>query len=79
MHFLLKDTYTLSMMFQLAIPIEYWVKGAHVRFEFRHRSSSDKTPKLLAFGFLMLISNDDTTIANEQHEVYLYKVRKRDI
>ncbi|XP_017103025.2 dedicator of cytokinesis protein 3 isoform X1 [Drosophila bipectinata] len=60
-------------MLRLSVPIEKFAT-AHVRFEFRHCSTRDKTePKLFAFSFARLMDMGGATLSDGQHELYVYK------
>lgn len=48
--------------------------AAHVRFEFRHCSTRDKSePKLFGFSFARLMEPSGATLADGMHELYVYK------
>lgn len=58
---------------RLSIPIDKF-SSAHVRFEFRHCSTRDKSePKLFGFSFARLMEPDGATLADGNHELYVYK------
>ncbi|XP_068154340.1 dedicator of cytokinesis protein 3 isoform X1 [Drosophila tropicalis] len=60
-------------MLRLSVPIDKFAT-AHVRFEFRHCSTRDKTePKLFAFSFARLMDTSGATLGDGQHELYVYK------
>nr|XP_046200818.1 dedicator of cytokinesis protein 3-like [Oncorhynchus gorbuscha] len=70
---------------KLPIPIDRF-RGSHLRFEFRHCSSEyrsgleiitkDKAEKkLFSFAFTPLMREDGTTLSDESHELYVYKLR----
>ncbi|XP_033233286.1 dedicator of cytokinesis protein 3 isoform X2 [Drosophila pseudoobscura] len=60
-------------MLRLSVPIDKFAT-AHVRFEFRHCSTRDKTePKLFAFSFARLMETGGATLGDGQHELYVYK------
>uniref|UniRef100_A0A6P4FAD5 Dedicator of cytokinesis protein 3 isoform X1 n=1 Tax=Drosophila rhopaloa TaxID=1041015 RepID=A0A6P4FAD5_DRORH len=60
-------------MLRLSVPIDKFAT-AHVRFEFRHCSTRDKTePKLFAFSFARLMDTGGATLGDGQHELYVYK------
>ncbi|XP_032308496.1 dedicator of cytokinesis protein 3 isoform X1 [Drosophila ananassae] len=60
-------------MLRLSVPIDKFAT-AHVRFEFRHCSTRDKTePKLFAFSFARLMDMGGATLSDGQHELYVYK------
>uniref|UniRef100_A0A672HQ14 Dedicator of cytokinesis 3 n=1 Tax=Salarias fasciatus TaxID=181472 RepID=A0A672HQ14_SALFA len=64
-----------SEMVKLPIPIDRF-RGSHLRFEFRHCSTKDKgEKKLFGFAFTPLMREDGTTLSDESHELYVYKVR----
>lgn len=47
--------------------------NAHIRIEFRHCSTKEKEKKFIGFCFLPLSDEDGTVIADNSHELYLYK------
>lgn len=58
---------------RLNLPIEKF-STAHVRFEYRHCSTRDKSdPKLFAFSFARLMEPSGAAIADGFHELYVYK------
>ncbi|XP_059476423.1 dedicator of cytokinesis protein 3 isoform X1 [Neocloeon triangulifer] len=58
---------------RLAVPIDRFY-GAHVRLEFRHCSTRDKTDKkLFGFSFFRLMVDGGATIHDGLHELYIYK------
>ncbi|XP_063705914.1 dedicator of cytokinesis protein 3 isoform X2 [Culicoides brevitarsis] len=58
---------------RLCVPIEKF-STAHVRFEFRHCSTRDKSePKIFAFSFVRLMEADGATLSDKIHELYVYK------
>lgn len=60
-------------MIRLSVPIDVFA-GAHIRFDFRHCSTRDKAePKLFAFAFARLMEPSGATLADRQHELYVYK------
>uniref|UniRef100_A0A6I8P647 Dedicator of cytokinesis 3 n=1 Tax=Ornithorhynchus anatinus TaxID=9258 RepID=A0A6I8P647_ORNAN len=61
---------------KLPIPIDRF-RGSHLRFEFRHCSTKDKgEKKLFGFAFTPLMRDDGTTLSDDIHELYVYKVPK---
>uniref|UniRef100_A0A668UTQ1 Dedicator of cytokinesis 3 n=1 Tax=Oreochromis aureus TaxID=47969 RepID=A0A668UTQ1_OREAU len=63
-----------SEVIKLPIPIDRF-RGSHLRFEFRHCSTKDKgEKKLFGFAFTPLMREDGTTLSDESHELYVYKV-----
>nr|XP_014341950.1 PREDICTED: dedicator of cytokinesis protein 3-like [Latimeria chalumnae] len=59
---------------KLPIPIDRF-RGSHLRFEFRHCSTKDKgEKKLFGFAFTPLMREDGTTMSDDIHELYVYKV-----
>uniref|UniRef100_A0A8C8DJ06 Dedicator of cytokinesis 3 n=1 Tax=Oryzias sinensis TaxID=183150 RepID=A0A8C8DJ06_9TELE len=61
---------------KLPIPIDRF-RGSHLRFEFRHCSTKDKgEKKLFGFAFTPLMREDGTTLSDDSHELYVYKVRR---
>ncbi|KAL4646337.1 dedicator of cytokinesis protein 3-like isoform X1 [Arapaima gigas] len=62
-----------SEMVKLSIPLDRF-RGSHLRFELRHCSTKDKgEKKLFGFAFTPLMREDGTTLADESHELYVYK------
>ncbi|XP_028841844.1 dedicator of cytokinesis protein 3-like [Denticeps clupeoides] len=62
-----------SETLKLSIPLERF-RGSHLRFEFRHCSTKDKgEKKLFGFSFTPLMREDGTTLADDSHELYVYK------
>ncbi|XP_011184777.2 dedicator of cytokinesis protein 3 isoform X2 [Zeugodacus cucurbitae] len=60
-------------MLRLSVPIDKF-STAHVRFEFRHCSTRDKSdPKLFGFSFARLMDPSGATLTDGQHELYVYK------
>ncbi|XP_065372195.1 dedicator of cytokinesis protein 3 isoform X2 [Calliphora vicina] len=60
-------------MLRLSVPIDKF-STAHVRFEFRHCSTREKSdPKLFGFSFARLMDPSGATLADGQHELYVYK------
>ncbi|XP_055305427.1 dedicator of cytokinesis protein 3 isoform X2 [Sitodiplosis mosellana] len=58
---------------RLNLPIEKF-STAHVRFEFRHCSTKEKSePKLFAFSFARLMEPSGAALADGLHELYVYK------
>jgi dedicator of cytokinesis protein 3 len=58
---------------RLLVPIDKFA-NAHIRFEFRHCSTRDKSePKMFGFSFLRLMEQDGATIADGHHELFVYK------
>lgn len=58
---------------RLHVPIEKFAQ-AHVRFDFRHCSTRDKTePKMFGFSFARLMEQDGATLADGNHELFVYK------
>ncbi|UYV68725.1 DOCK2 [Cordylochernes scorpioides] len=63
--------------FKIAIPIEEFY-SAHLKFTFKHRSSSeakDKVEKPFALSYVKLMQENGTTLKDETHELLVYKVR----
>lgn len=64
---------TWNESIRLNLPIEKF-STAHVRFEFRHCSTREKSePKLFAFSFARLMEPSGAAIADGFHELYVYK------
>lgn len=60
-------------MLRLSVPIDRFAT-AHVRFEFRHCSTREKSePKLFAFSFARLMDTSGATLGDGQHELFVYK------
>ncbi|KAM7361573.1 dedicator of cytokinesis spg isoform 1-T1 [Cochliomyia hominivorax] len=60
-------------MLRLSVPIDKF-STAHVRFEFRHCSTREKSdPKLFGFSFARLMDPSGATLADGQHELFVYK------
>lgn len=60
-------------MIRLSVSIDVFA-GAHIRFDFRHCSTREKAePKLFAFAFTRLMEPSGATLADRQHELYVYK------
>ncbi|XP_013109839.2 dedicator of cytokinesis protein 3 isoform X1 [Stomoxys calcitrans] len=60
-------------MLRLSVPIDKF-STAHVRFEFRHCSTREKSePKLFGFSFARLMDPSGATLADGHHELYVYK------
>lgn len=58
---------------RISIPIDKF-SGAHVRFEYRHCSTREKTePKIFGFSFIRLMEPSGATLADGSHELYVYK------
>lgn len=64
---------TWAEILRLSIPIEKF-GSSHVRFEFRHCSTKEKTdPKLFGFSFVRLMEPSGATIGDGSHELFVYK------
>ncbi|KAF4516778.1 hypothetical protein B566_EDAN004617 [Ephemera danica] len=62
---------------RIALPIDKY-SGAHVRLEFRHCSTRDKTEKkMFGFSFLRLMDEGGATVHDATHELHIYKCEDR--
>ncbi|XP_050303860.1 dedicator of cytokinesis protein 3 isoform X2 [Anthonomus grandis grandis] len=58
---------------RLTLPIDKFA-GAHVRLEYRHCSTREKSDKkLFGFSFMRLMNKDGAVVQDGQHELYIYK------
>lgn len=58
---------------RLMVPIDKFAQ-AHIRFEFRHCSTREKSePKIFGFSFARLMEQDGATVADGSHELFIYK------
>lgn len=65
--------------FKIAIPIEEF-KLAHLKFTFKHRSSTeakDKSEKPFALSYVRLMQRNGTTLQDTQHELLVYKLEHK--
>ncbi|GAB0187844.1 dedicator of cytokinesis protein 2-like [Grus japonensis] len=65
---------------KIAIPIED-VHKTHLRFTFRHRSSSDskdKSERIFSMAFVKLMQPDGTTLRDGEHDLVLYSRKLED-
>lgn len=61
-------------MIKVLLSIEKYY-GAHLRLEYRHCSTKDKTEKrLIGFSFIPLMDRDGTVLPDGQHQLLVYKV-----
>nr|CAD7460974.1 unnamed protein product [Timema tahoe] len=63
---------------RLAVPIDKFY-GSHIRLEYRHCSTREKTDnkKLFGFSFARLMESGGATLRDGQHELYIYKCEDR--
>ncbi|XP_068508533.1 dedicator of cytokinesis protein 3 isoform X14 [Syngnathus scovelli] len=62
---------------KLGVPLDRF-QGTHLRFDFRHCSTKDKgEKKLFAFSFTPLMREDGSTLSDQSHQLYVYKVATR--
>jgi dedicator of cytokinesis protein 3 len=61
---------------RLCVPIEKF-GNAHVRFEFRHCSTSKPEPKIFGFSFVRLMQLDGSAMADGTHDLFIYKCEDR--
>lgn len=67
------NTPTWNEMLRLCVSIDKF-SNAHVRFEFRHCSTRDKSEaKLFGFSFARLMEYSGATLVDGTHEFYVYK------
>ncbi|KDR16623.1 Dedicator of cytokinesis protein 3, partial [Zootermopsis nevadensis] len=67
-----------SETIRLAVPIDKFY-GSHIRLEYRHCSTRDKTDnkKLFGFSFARLMEAGGATLRDGTHELYIYKCEDR--
>ncbi|XP_033610429.1 dedicator of cytokinesis protein 3 isoform X2 [Cryptotermes secundus] len=67
-----------SETIRLAVPIDKFY-GSHIRLEYRHCSTRDKTDnkKLFGFSFARLMEAGGATLRDGIHELYIYKCEDR--
>ncbi|PSN57625.1 hypothetical protein C0J52_00521 [Blattella germanica] len=67
-----------SETIRLAVPIDKFY-GSHIRLEYRHCSTRDKTDnkKLFGFSFARLMEAGGATLRDGSHELYIYKCEDR--
>lgn len=67
------NTPSWQEMIRLSVPIDKF-STAHIRFEFKHCSTREKSePKLFAFAFARLMEPSGATLADQSHELFVYK------
>ncbi|XP_071948204.1 dedicator of cytokinesis protein 1-like isoform X2 [Antedon mediterranea] len=62
---------------KVSLPIDVLDNGLHIRFTFKHRSSTeskDKQEKIFALSFMKLMTDIGTTVTNDTHDILIYKV-----
>lgn len=57
---------------RLCVPLDKFCLS-HVRFEFRHCSTHKNDPKIFGFSFARLMSRDGASIADGNHDLFVYK------
>lgn len=64
---------TWNETIRLHVPIDKFAYS-HIRFDFRHCSTREKTePKMFGFSFARLMEQDGATLADGNHELFVYK------
>lgn len=65
--------------FKIELPIEEF-KNCHLRFTFKHRSSSemkDRLEKPFGLSYVRLMQNNGTTLQHKCHQLIVYKIDKK--
>ncbi|KAL3864490.1 hypothetical protein ACJMK2_006169 [Sinanodonta woodiana] len=62
---------------KVSLSTEVEFKGLHLKFLFKHKSTSDakdKSEKPFAMSFIKLMNKNGTTLKDEEHELLVYKI-----
>ncbi|XP_065845155.1 dedicator of cytokinesis protein 1-like [Oscarella lobularis] len=63
---------------RVTVPVHTFY-DCHLRFTFRHCSTTGKEEKHLLFAFLKLKTRDETTLLDDRHELYVYRAQNKSI